>query len=149
MRCSVLALALAACTHGSSAPRTPTEEPGAHSSFVADDEPPPAYDKAAISKALIAERAAEARGERAVADAEASDNADGLITARADLAVRRRFIAMLERCEEDGRLCPPRLDEPPWPYPVDSDADPKLDVPLRFDDASWPRGAAAPRGPAV
>jgi hypothetical protein len=86
---------------------------------------------AAVQKALIAERAEEARGERLVAEA---GDPDKLRIALADLAVRRRFIRILELCETKGRLCPPRLDDPPF---AAGDADPKLDVPLRFDLVSW------------
>lgn len=137
MRRISLVLALAACSHASGPAASPTEPSGPHATFTAEDEPSPPYEREAVSKALIVERAAEVRGEREVADAEDSGDADRLIAARADLAVRRRFIATLELCEAEGRRCPPRLDEPPWPHPVDSDADPKLDVPLRFDPVSW------------
>ena len=37
---------------------------------------------------------------------------DALRVARADLGVRRHFIATLEACEASGRWCPPRLDDP-------------------------------------
>lgn len=111
-----------------------------------DEEAPPPYDKAAIGKALSTERAAELRGERAVAEAETGGDADRLRTALADLEVRRRFIHILELCEARDKMCPPRLDEPPWPYAVDSDEDPKLDVPLRFDLASWQKVAAELHG---
>lgn len=106
-----------------------------------DDEPPPAYDQAAVGMALIAERAAEVKNEREVREAEAGDP-DQLRIALADLAVRRRFIAILEICEAQGKLCPPRLDEPAWPHGPDYEGDPKLDVPLRFDLASWQKVTA-------
>jgi hypothetical protein len=64
----------------------------------------------------------------------------------ADLAIRRRFIHILELCESAGRMCPPRLDEPPWTLAVDSEEDPKLDVPLRFDLASWQKVTAELHG---
>src|SRR4051812_31126764 len=101
MRSTVLVATLAACTHGSTASRGgtgPGDEIEMHSTFVADDEPAPTYEAAAVQKALIAERAAEAHGERELGDAEASGDTDRLLTARADLAVRRRFISMLEVC---------------------------------------------------
>nr|MDQ3366399.1 hypothetical protein [Myxococcota bacterium] len=64
---------------------------------------------------------------------------DQLRVARADLAVRRRFIAALEACERAGRWCPPRLDDPAWAFDPDPDRPvaPPLDAPLRFDVASW------------
>ncbi len=130
-------LVLAACGHGSTRKAT-AEYSEAHTSLAADDEPSPAYDTAAVEMALIAERAAEAKNERLVSEAEASE-ADRLRIALADLAVRRRFIKILEVCESQKRLCPPRLDEPVWPYLSDSEVDPKLDVPLRFDLKSWQR----------
>ncbi len=134
MKCIVLLLVLAACKHGSTPATTEYEEP--RTTLAADDEPSPSYDGAAVQKALIAERAGEARDERRVAEAEGRDP-EALSVALADLAVRRRFIRTLELCESKRRLCPPRLDDPAWPYTADSPGDPKLDAPLRFDLASW------------
>jgi len=118
---------------------------GSHSTLAADDEAPPPYDRAELQKALIAERAAEASGEGAVANAENGDP-DALRIALADLAVRRRFIRVLEICDANQRLCPPRLDEPAWTYAVDAETDPKLDVPLRFDLDGWRKVAAELHG---
>jgi hypothetical protein len=129
MKCIVLLLVLAACKHGSSPATTNFED--VHTTLAEDDESPHSYDMAAVQKALIAERAEEARGERLVAEA---GDPDKLRIALSDLAVRRRFIRILELCETKGRLCPPRLDDPPF---AAGDADPKLDVPLRFDLVSW------------
>ena len=134
MKCIVLLLVLAACKHGSSPATTDLGE--VHTTLADDSEPPPPYDTAAVQRALIAERAGEARDERLVAEAEAGDP-DKLQAALANLAVRRRFIRVLESCESKGRLCPPRLDEPAWTHAADYEGDPKLDVPLRFDVASW------------
>ncbi len=144
MRPRTLLLALAACSGGSAKPAGPTDITY-HSSLAADEEIPPPYGKAELQKALIAERAAEATGERAVTEAEAGD-ADALRVALADLAVRRRFIQILELCEANARMCPPRLDDPTWQYAVDADTDPKLDVPLRFDLDSWKKVAAELHG---
>jgi hypothetical protein len=108
--------------------------------LASEDQYVPTYGKPEIQKALIGERAAEATGERAVADLEAKAGADDrLRVAIADLAVRRRFIKNLEACESQGRFCPPRLDDPPWKYDLDGDqfVPPPLDSPLRFDADSW------------
>jgi hypothetical protein len=130
---------LAAC---GSAPRSDgtTNEPSAPTkSFDAEDRYVPAYGKPELQRALISERAAEAVGERVVQELEANGAEQPLRVARADLAVRRRFIAALERCETTGDSCPPRLDEPAWSYEVDGDRPdfPPLTAPLRFDAASW------------
>ncbi len=132
MKCIVLLLVLAACKHGSTPATTDIQD--VHTTLADDTEPAPSYDTAALQKALIAERAGEARDESLVADA---SDPDKLRVAMADLAVRRRFIRMLELCETTQRLCPPRLDDPAWPYTADSEGDPQLEVPLRFDLASW------------
>lgn len=144
MRRRTLLLALAACSGGSARPVGPTDITY-HSSLADDEEPPPPYGKAELQKALIAERAAEASGERAVSEAEAGDP-DALRVALANLAVRRRFIQILELCEANARMCPPRLDEPVWNYAVDADTDPVLDVPLRFDLDSWRKVAVELHG---
>jgi hypothetical protein len=117
-----------------------------HSTLADDVEPPPPYDKAALQIALIAERASEAKAETALADAEATGESDRIRVSRDNLAVRQRFIQTLEVCESQDRMCPPRLDEPAWPYAIDSEADPKLDVPLRFDLASWRKVTAELHG---
>jgi hypothetical protein len=139
VRRRTLLLALTACSGGSAKPAS-IQDITYHTELAADEEPPPPYGKAELEKALIAERAAEARGEREVGDAEDGDP-DALRIAVADLAVRRRFIRVLELCEANARMCPPRLDDPPWHYAVDADTDPKLDVPLRFDLDSWKKVA--------
>ncbi len=110
---------------------------GPRSELAADDEPAASYGKAEIQRALIAERADEASGERTVAELETSDDIGRRTTALADLAVRRRAIAILEICEATGRGCPPRLDTPPWQHAIDADSDPVLEVPLRFDIGGW------------
>ena len=109
----------------------------------------PTYGRAELSRALISERAAEASGERVVAELEAGQGTDERLTfARADLAVRRRAIAALEACEATGRACPPRLDEPAWTWGHDATplVDPKLDTPLRFDLDSWRKVAVELHG---
>ncbi len=133
---------LVACTHGSATPAggpTTGGETGiaTHESLAVEDTYQPTYGKADIEKALIAERAAESTGEKAVMDADFKGDDDAKAAAAADLAVRRRFIASLEACQATGRTCPPRLDEPAWSYDITSDADPKLDAPLRFDADDW------------
>ena len=106
----------------------------------------PSYGKPELQRALIAERGAEASGERQVRDLESlvasgatMAGSDRLRVALSDLAVRRRFIATLEACEAQGQWCPPRLDDPPWNFDPDPDAGkpPPLDAPLRFDAESW------------
>lgn len=144
MRPRTLLLALAACSGGSAKPVGPTDITY-HASLADDEEPPPPYGKGELQKALIAERAAEATAERAVSEVEAGEP-DALRVALANLAVRRRFIQILELCEANARMCPPRLDEPAWHYAVDADTDPKLDVPLRFDLDSWKKVTAELHG---
>ncbi|HTL38515.1 MAG TPA: hypothetical protein VL326_35540 [Kofleriaceae bacterium] len=145
MRVLPLLLALAACkSGGSQATGGGFQDVTVHTALAEDDggEPAPAYDKGDIQKALIAERAAEAKVEQHIVELEAAGDPDPVNDARADLAVRRRFIATLETCEATGRYCPPRLEEPAWNYAVDSEADPKLGVPLRFDLTSWQKVSA-------
>lgn len=124
---------------------TPESSPG---NFTPEDIYVPTYSKAELQKALIAERGAEATGERIATELEAKV-ADGPTNdrwriARADLEVRRRFIRSLETCESTQRDCPPRLDDPTWSYDPDPDVvvAPKVDADLRFDLASWQKLAA-------
>jgi len=135
----LLAALFLGCTHGSG-PATQTAGDTTlttHESLAADDEYQPTYSKADLEKALIAERAAESTGEKQVVDADRDGYDNAARDAAADLAVRRRFIASLEACQASGKTCPPRLDEPAWSYDIASDADPKLDAPLRFDLEDW------------
>lgn len=116
------------------------DEPQATGNFAEEDRFVPGYGKPELQRALITERGREATDERRVAELEAKDGqGDALRVARADLAVRRRFIAALEACEADGRWCPPRLDDPTWSYDYDGTQldTPPLDAPLRFDLDSW------------
>jgi hypothetical protein len=109
----------------------------------------PAYSKAELERALIAERGAEAKEERILTELEAKDAAeDRLRVARADLAVRRRFIQSLEACQTSGQACPPRLDDPPWAFDPDPDSPlaPKIDTPLRFDLETWQKIAREMHG---
>jgi hypothetical protein len=129
--------AFLACS-GGGAGRTVDRGATSGGQLASEDQYVPSYGKPEIQKALIAERAAEATGERLVAEFEAKS--DGrLYAAQADLAVRRRFIKNLEACETQGRYCPPRLDDPPWSYDIDGDqfAPPPVESPLRFDVESW------------
>jgi hypothetical protein len=148
MRVLPLVLALAACKTGSSPSGTGAQDITVHTALADDDggEPAPTYGKAELQKALIAERGAEASAEHQVAELEAGNDLDAWRVAQDDLAVRRRFIATLETCEATGHYCPPRLDDPGWTLPVDSEADPKLDVPLRFDLESWQKVTAEMHG---
>jgi hypothetical protein len=118
-------MTLAACaTPPHSHFETPPEP---HAQLAEDDDVRPTYGTAALEKALIAERGAEATNERRVADAETKGDDEALRIATADLAVRRRFITALETCQRNSHLCPPRLDDP----------QPGLDTPMRFDLADW------------
>ena len=117
-----------------------------HEQLAGDDDYQPSYGKADLEKALIAERAAEATVEKQVMDADFKGDDDAKRAASADLAVRRRFIAALETCQAQGRNCPPRLDEPAWTYDPATDADPKLDTPLRFDLDDWQKVTAELHG---
>lgn len=150
MRLLPLVLALIACKTASSPRGTGAgnDDITEHTALAEDDggEPPPAYSTADVEKALIAERGAEASAEHKVAELEAGDDQDAWRVAHSDLAVRRRFIAVLEVCQATNQYCPPRLDDPAWPYAVDSESDPKLDVPLRFDATSWQKVAAELHG---
>jgi hypothetical protein len=135
---------------GSNAVRPQTHEPEETSQATLADEDryEPAYGKPELQKALIAERGAEATAERRVSDLEARQGEpavdDQLRVAVADLAVRRRFLAMLEACEAAGRFCPPRLDDPSWAFDPDPDrpADPPMTAAVRFDLEGW-RGLTA------
>lgn len=120
------------------------DEPAVHAQFADDDRFVPSYGKPELSKALTTERAAEATAERIVAELEAkadpaATDSDPLRVARADLAVRRRFLQLLEHCDADGRDCPPRLDDPSWTFDYDADPpeQPPLDAPAVFDLAGW------------
>jgi hypothetical protein len=92
----------------------------------------PSYGKSELQSAIIAERAKEATAERDAA------------TRPEDLAVRRRFIAALEACQDRGHACPPRLDEPAWTW--SGEGDPTLEVAVRFDLADWQKVAAELHG---
>jgi len=140
---------------GGALPPPANPEEAAHTSLADEDAYKPSYGRAELQRALISERGTEASLERRVADLEArQENAsnpafdDQLRVATADLAVRRHFIASLEACEAAGRWCPPRLDDPPWPYDPDADppADPPLSAQLRFDLDSWRTIAAELHG---
>lgn len=129
------------------------EDPAARSQLADEDRYVPAYGKADITRALIAERGAEATAERVAGELEAKDPRDAatddrLLVVLADLAVRRRFIASLEACEASGRWCPPRLDDPAWAFELDADPprDPPLDAAVRFDLASWQKVTAELHG---
>src|SRR5262245_10677491 len=124
MRWLALAWAITACGHSAHTQPAGAQDITYHTALAADDEPPPPYDKSELQKALIAERGAEASADRSLSDLEEAGDSEKLRVAQSDLAVRRRFIASLEVCEASGRYCPPRLDDPPWSYPVDAEVDP-------------------------
>jgi len=144
---ALTALWLAGCPGpGGSLPPPASPEDSPHSTLADEDAYKPSYGRAELQRALIGERGTEASLERRVAELEARQETtssvafdDQLRVATADLAVRRRFIATLEVCEVAGRWCPPRLDDPPWPYDPDPNhpADPPLSAALRFDLDSW------------
>jgi hypothetical protein len=145
----LVAFALTACA-GSAG--TPAPHRGGdtgittHEALAGTDDYQPSYSKNDLEAALIAERAAESSVEKQVMDADFKGDDDARLAAAADLAVRRRFIASLEACQASGHTCPPRLDDPAWSYDVASDADPKLDTPLRFDLEDWQKVAAELHG---
>ncbi|MBV8762466.1 MAG: hypothetical protein JO257_34600 [Deltaproteobacteria bacterium] len=146
MRTLLGLLLVAACGGSSPSPQHPgggsDTTLATHDQLAGDDDFQPPYNKADLEKALIAERAAEATAEKAVMDADFKGDDDAKRAAAADLAVRRRFIASLEVCQSQGHECPPRLDDPAWTYDASSDADPKLDTPLRFDLEDWQKVTA-------
>jgi hypothetical protein len=130
-------------------------EPGRHSELADDARYVPSYGKPELQQALIAERGAEATGERVVGELQARQGEttslaeeDQLRVALADLAVRRRFIASLEACEADGQWCPPRLDDPAFAFDPDPDRPtaPPVEAALQFDLASWRTLAAELHG---
>lgn len=130
---------LVACSGGSATPGThpQTQTPG---EFAGENQFVPSYQAAELSRALQKERGAEAIATRVLADLEAKDTGDDqLRITAADLAVRRRFIQSLERCEVSRRECPPRLDEPSWAFDPDPDkpSAPPVTANLRFDLDSW------------
>jgi hypothetical protein len=133
-------------------PTEPTEPDQAHSALADEDTYKPLYGKAELEKVLIAERGGEASAERRLTELEGrpSDPAtdDQVRVATADLAVRRRFIASLEACGTAGRLCPPRLDDPPWGFDLDGGrgAPPPMTAALRFDVEGWRALAAELHG---
>ncbi len=139
-------------------PVTPLPAPLPATVLATPDDYQPSYGKPELERALIAERGVEAALETKIAQMQVNLDAqldhvvaqtidDEVRAATADLAVRRQFIAMLEACERDGQLCPPRLDEPAWSFDPESDsADPPLDAALRFDLADWQTIAAELHG---
>lgn len=144
------------CGAGGATQPPPAEPEAPHAVLADEDSYQPTYGVPELQEALIAERRIEAAAARRIGElsarieqadaavpptapvrADATD--DQLREATADLAVRRRFIASLEACQQAGRLCPPRLDEPAWSYDPDADvpADPPMTAVLRFDLSSW------------
>lgn len=140
---AAILLVVASC--GSRTPATvePTPDPPAPAeasttTFAEEDRLVPIYGAADLSRARSTERAAEASAERAITELELRGASPlELAAARADLAVRRRYIAALDACEESQRQCPPRLDDPPLAFDPAGESAPRLDVPLRFDLAAW------------
>jgi hypothetical protein len=148
MRSLAWFLVLAACKTGSTVHTgTPGGDVATHApGQLADDDFKPSYDKAELQRALAAERPAVAAAEQRLQALEDGGDYDQQRNAAADLAVRKRFVAALEACDANGRVCPPRLDEPVWTYDVEADTDPKLDAPLRFDVDSWRKLSAELHG---
>ena len=122
MRPLPLLLALAACKSGNPQTGTGAQDITFHTALASDDEPAPPYSMAELEAMLGNEH------KRLEASIEVGDD---------DVAVRKRFITTLELCKATGRYCPPRIDDPAWSYDIESDADPKLDTPLRFDVDTW------------
>jgi hypothetical protein len=146
VRLTLTLLVVCSCSGPQRPPYQGPREGGDKATLADEDDIKPAYGKDALEKALIAERGAEARDERRVAELDQKGD-DGLLAAQADLAVRRRFIASLELCQSTGHRCPPRLDDPPWKFDYASDAaKPPLDTPLRFDLDDWQKIAAELHG---
>lgn len=152
MRLPLALLVFAACGSPDTFHARVATDNGVHrdTQLAADDEEQPAYTKADLEKALIAERGKELAGERAIgemqdggAEESTSDVLHAMIT---DLAVRRRFIAALETCQATGHRCPPRLDEPAWTWDWEAGTPPPLDTPLRFDRDTWGKLAAELHG---
>lgn len=146
MKRLALLLAFTACKTGSTAAPPAEEIAYRGGGMPEEDVYKPAYDRAVLQHALITERGAEATLEVRVRELEDRGDYDQLRLANEDLAVRRRFIAALEACEATGRVCPPRLDDPPWAFDIEADADPKLDSHLRFDLDSWRKIASELHG---
>jgi hypothetical protein len=146
----LVALALMAACSGSGGTPAPHRSGDTgittHEGLAAADDYQPTYSKTDLENALIAERAAESTVEKSVMDADFKGDDEAKLAASADLAVRRRFIASLEECQASGHGCPPRLDDPAWTYDPSSDADPKLDTPVRFDREDLQRVAAELHG---
>jgi len=144
--------AFLACGGGGGTRGNLPDQPTGRAWLAAEDRYVPPYGHPELQKALISERAAEVTAEHRVAELEgrATDTAgeDRLRIATADLAVRRRFITMLEICEADGRYCPPRLDDPPWSFDFDADTPiaPPVTAALSFELAGWRALAAELHG---
>jgi len=111
-----------------------------HAQLADLDDVAPTYGQTELARAIAAERTTLAARERAADELAAKDDVDrdALRVVLADLAVERRFVAMLDACAATGRWCPPRLDVPAWRYDIEDEAaKPPLDAPLRFDLADW------------
>lgn len=146
MKWLALLLAFTACKTGSTQAPPADEITYRGAELPDEDIERPAYDRVELQRALTRERGAEASLEVRVRDLEDKGDYDQLRVVIADLAVRRRFIAVLEACEAAGRVCPPRLDDPAWSFDIEGDVDPKLDTHLRFDLDSWRKIAAELHG---
>ena len=146
VRVTLLLLVVACSSPQRPLAETPTDT-SPHATLADDDDVKPTYGKDTLEQALIAERGAEASGERRVDELEQKGDDDNWRVAVADLAVRRRFIAALELCQSSGHTCPPRLDDPPWKFDITDDkAKPPLEAPLRFDVDDWRKVAAELHG---
>jgi hypothetical protein len=152
MRALALVLAVTACgggtsvsspdtlgSTGGSTTRTSERNISTHEAFPADDDAlAPNYGRAELDRAITAEHTALDTAVQQLAGLEADARPDdALHIALADRDVRQRFLAALETCRDDGRRCPPRLDDRPFPYELDGSKDPKLETKLRFDVEDW------------
>ena len=136
-----------ACSGGGTGKGTFPDGTNGQKELADEDHFVPGYGKPEIQRTLIAERGLEATAERVVNDLDAKPDRDDdrLRIARADLAVRRRFIKALEACESTGRWCPPRLDDPPFAFDPDGET-PPLDAPFRADIDGWRKVSAELHG---
>jgi len=125
----------------------PAHRPGGQSAAVADEHGEgggggeerfvPSYGKPELEQALATERAALDKADAALAQLAETGTDDQLRVATADAGVRRRYVAALSACRDDGRWCPPRLDEPAWAFDDEAGGAPPLDAALRFDVVGW------------
>ena len=102
-----------------------------------------------VERALAADRDALAGLDKAIAQLDASDEADPgdarllrVAALRADRAARSATVAELTGCLEREEACPPSLDEPAIPSDFDA-ATGELSAGFEADATRWPQAAAA------